>query len=100
MGKIVEMAETEELFLSPKHPYTEALMSSVPKADPRFKSERIILSGEVADPGNPPPGCIFHPRCRYAQDVCESEEPHLEEISDGHFASCHFARELKLKGVI
>ncbi len=100
VGKIVEMAETEKLFLSPKHPYTEALMSSAPKADPRLKSERIILSGEVASPVNPPPGCSFHPRCRYMQDVCKTEEPPLEEMEEGHYARCHFGKELKLKGAI
>ena len=100
VGKIVEMSETEELFLSPKHPYTEALLSAVPKADPRLKTDRAILRGEVADPGDPPPGCIFHPRCSYAEDKCKTDEPQLEEIISGHFASCHFARSLELKGVV
>ena len=67
VGRIVEMAPTEELFASPRHPYTEALLSAVPKPDPRLRSERIVLEGEVADPANPPSGCYFHPRCRYAQ---------------------------------
>jgi len=100
VGKLVEMAETEELFLNPKHPYTEALMSAVPKPDPRLRSERIILAGEVADPANPPSGCYFHPRCRYAQERCKVEEPTLREISPEHFVSCHRAEELSLRGVI
>ncbi len=99
VGKLVEMAETEELYMQPLHPYTEALMSAVPKPDPEADKKRIILPGEVADPANPPPGCYFHPRCQYAQDVCKVEEPELREISEGHFASCHFAGELSLRGV-
>ena len=75
VGKIVEVAETEALFTTPKHPYTEALLSAVPKPDPRLRSQRIILEGEVADPANPPSGCYFHPRCKYATDICTSEEP-------------------------
>ncbi|MEA3344708.1 MAG: ABC transporter ATP-binding protein [Chloroflexota bacterium] len=100
VGKLVEMAETEELFMNPKHPYTEALMSAVPKPDPRARSERIVLAGEVADPANPPSGCYFHPRCRYAQEICEVEEPVLREISPEHFVSCHLAEELQLRGVV
>jgi len=99
VGKIVEMAETEELFLNPKHPYTEALLSAVPKPDPRLKMEQIILAGEVANPANPPSGCYFHPRCRYAQDICEVEEPEWREVAPGHYVSCHFADELSLEGV-
>jgi len=100
VGKIVELAETEELFLNPKHPYTEALLSAVPKPDPRLKMKRIILSGEVASPANPPSGCYFHPRCRYAKEPCKKEGPKLEEISPGHYVSCHFAKELSLQGII
>jgi len=99
VGKVVEMTETEELFLQPKHPYTEALLSAVPKPDPRLKMERIILTGEVASPTNPPSGCYFHPRCRYAKDICKKQEPEWEEIKPGHFVACHFARELELQGV-
>jgi peptide/nickel transport system ATP-binding protein len=99
VGKLVEMAETEELYLNPLHPYTEALMSAVPKADPDIKSYRIELEGEVADPGNPPSGCYFHPRCRYALERCKVERPVLEEARPGHFVSCHRAKELKLRGV-
>jgi len=100
VGKIVEMAETEELFLNPQHPYTEALMSAVPKPDPHFKMERVILSGEVANPANPPSGCYFHPRCRYAKELCKKEGPKLEEISPDHYVSCHFAKELSLQGIV
>jgi peptide/nickel transport system ATP-binding protein len=99
VGKLVEMAETEELFTNPQHPYTEALMSAVPKPDPRASKERIMLPGEVADPANPPSGCYFHPRCRYAGEICEVEEPELREISPEHFVSCHRAEELRLRGV-
>ncbi len=100
VGKIVEMAETEELFLNPQHPYTEALMSAVPKPDPRLKMERIILSGEVANPANPPSGCYFHPRCRYAKEICKKESPQLKETKPQHQVSCHFTKELSLQGIV
>lgn len=99
VGQIVEMASNQQLFAVPKHPYTEALLSAVPKPDPRLRSQRIVLEGEVADPANPPSGCYFHPRCRYAQDVCRTETPALAEIQPGHFVSCHRAGELSLKGI-
>ena len=100
VGRIVEMAPTKELFYAPRHPYTEALMSAVPKPDPRLRSERIVLQGEVADPANPPPGCYFHPRCRYATDVCHEKTPVQEEITPRHFVSCHRAKEISLRGVV
>jgi peptide/nickel transport system ATP-binding protein len=99
VGKIVEIAETEALFNTPKHPYTEALLSAVPKPDPRLRSQRIILEGEVADPAHPPSGCYFHPRCRYALDHCKTETPYLREIQPGHYVSCHRAEEINLVGV-
>mgnify|MGYP000141499261 CR=1 FL=1 len=99
VGKLVEMAETEELYLQPLHPYTEALMSAVPKSDPDIVSDHIVLEGEVPDPGKPPSGCYFHPRCRYAIERCRVQSPELEEIKPGHFVSCHRARELSLRGV-
>ncbi len=99
VGKIVEIAETNRLFKAPKHPYTEALLSAVPKPDPRLRSERIVLQGEVADPAHPPAGCYFHPRCAHAIDRCRTETPQLEEIQPGHVVACHRAREIALKGV-
>jgi len=101
VGKLVEMTGTEELFQNPKHPYTEALMSAVPRPDPKAAEtkRRIVLTGEVADPANPPSGCYFHPRCRYAQDICREEPPVFREITQGHFVSCHRAEELSLTGV-
>ncbi len=99
VGKLVEMADTESLFKQPKHPYTEALLSAVPTTDPEVKMDRIILPGEVANPANPPSGCYFHPRCRYAQDICMTETPQWSELSPGHFAACHFAEELELRGL-
>jgi peptide/nickel transport system ATP-binding protein len=100
VGRLVELAKTEELYYAPKHPYTEALMAAVPKPDPRRRDRPIKLPGEVASPANPPPGCYFHPRCRYAKDICKTENPELEEISPEHLVRCHFARELTLRGVI
>jgi peptide/nickel transport system ATP-binding protein len=99
VGKLVEMAKTEDLFGNPLHPYTEALMSAVPKPDPRYRAERIILEGDVADPANTPSGCYFHPRCRYATDICSQETPELRELEDDHFVACHRAEELDLVGV-
>jgi oligopeptide/dipeptide ABC transporter ATP-binding protein len=99
VGKIVEMAESEELLRNPKHPYTEALVSAVPPADPDIKSQRIILEGDVPSPANPPKGCVFHPRCRYAQPVCSQDEPLLAEVRPGHLAACHFANQLELAGI-
>lgn len=100
VGQIVELAPTAELFTNPKHPYTEALMSAIPRPDPRPREKRILLRGEVANPANPPPGCYFHPRCTYARDICSTEEPAFEEVSPGHYVKCHFGRELLLTGAI
>jgi oligopeptide/dipeptide ABC transporter ATP-binding protein len=99
VGKIVEMAEPEEVLRHPLHPYTEALVSAVPPADPEIHAQRIILEGDVPSPANPPPGCVFHPRCRYAQEICSQSEPLLEEVEPEHYVSCHFARELTLQGI-
>ncbi len=99
VGNIVELAPTEELLTNPKHPYTEALVSAVPSADPLMKMDRIILQGDVPSPANPPSGCVFHPRCRYAKDICSQEKPPLVEVAPGHTARCHFANELDLQGV-
>ncbi len=99
VGKLVEVADTQELFHNPKHPYTEALLSAVPKPDPRQRTDRIVLQGDVADPANPPSGCYFHPRCQYAEEICAKERPPLQDIGDGHLAACHFANKLSLRGI-
>lgn len=99
LGKIVEMAETEELFRNPRHPYTEALLSAVPVPDPDYQRERIILKGDVPSPVNPPSGCYFHPRCPYVQPICKEQEPPFVDTGGEHFASCHFSTTLQLKGV-
>ncbi|MCJ7548669.1 MAG: ATP-binding cassette domain-containing protein, partial [Anaerolineae bacterium] len=99
VGKLVEMATTDEIYPAPLHPYTEALMSAVPRPDPRATKQRVVLEGEVADPSNPPSGCYFHPRCRYAQQICQVETPVLRELRPAHFVSCHRAEELSLAGV-
>jgi peptide/nickel transport system ATP-binding protein len=99
VGKIVEMANTLELYASPKHPYTAALMSAVPVADPRIKTGNVELKGEVPSPANPPSGCYFHPRCEFAVDVCRQDAPVFREILPNHFVACHRADELKLPGI-
>lgn len=102
VGKIVELAPTKDIFRRPKHPYTEALLSAVPKPDPRLrdKGRRIRLQGEVADPANPPTGCYFHPRCRYSDgERCVRETPPLREIAPGQYVACHYSEQLDLKGV-
>jgi len=99
VGKIVELAETEKLYINPRHPYTEALLSAVPQLDPETKVKRIILPGEVANPADPPSGCYFHPRCNYAKEICKTDMPKWEEVEPEHFVVCHFAKELVLKGV-
>lgn len=101
LGRIVELAEVEELFCSPKHPYTEALLSAIPDPDPDIKGDQIILQGDVPSPANPPQGCHFNPRCRYATDLCRQEDPKLSEIgTEGHLVACHYAKELHLSGVM
>jgi len=99
VGRMVELAETDALFRAPRHPYTAALLSAVPEPDPRLRSKRIILQGEVANPAAPPSGCYFHPRCPYAVDVCRTETPAWREIARSHFVGCHRADELTLAGV-
>lgn len=108
VGKLVESAESRDLYIRPRHPYSEALMSAVPIHNPRLrnKERRIRLQGDVADPSNPPSGCYFHPRCRYAQERCVHEEPPLRRIETSepsqadHEAACHFAEELTLRGLM
>ena len=99
LGKIVELAGTEELFSNPRHPYTEALMSAVPIPDPDYKAKHIILQGDVPSPISTPSGCYFHPRCRYAQEICRQEAPVYEDLGEEHFTACHLARSLSLQPV-
>jgi len=101
VGKLVELADTQSLYMNPKHPYTEALMSAVPRPDPRLRArgKRIMLKGEVADPAHPPSGCYFHPRCNYARQRCSVEAPVLRDIGGEHYVACHFAEEFQLRGV-
>ncbi|MFZ9800971.1 MAG: ABC transporter ATP-binding protein [Burkholderiaceae bacterium] len=89
LGRIVEIASSRALYTDPKHPYTEALLSAVPIPDPSVKRKRIVLTGDVPNPINPPKGCHFHPRCPKAMDRCRNEAPVLKDIGDGHMAACH-----------
>jgi peptide/nickel transport system ATP-binding protein len=100
LGTIVELAPAQELYAQPRHPYTEALLSAVPSADPDVHVERLILPGDVPSPSNPPPGCKFHPRCRYAQAICSTEAPNWREVSPQHWVACHRADELDLAGMV
>ena len=99
LGKIVELAGTEQLFSNPKHPYTEALMSAVPVADPDYSVEQITLEGDVPSHLNPPSGCYFHTRCRYAEERCKTEAPTYRQLNGEHFVMCHLADELALQPV-
>ncbi|MFD1037308.1 ABC transporter ATP-binding protein [Virgibacillus byunsanensis] len=102
LGEIVEVAETEELFANPKHPYTQALISAVPISHPAEERERIILEGDVPSPVNPPPGCSFHTRCPFAMEVCRESAPQPTTFADGHTANCHLytKKEEETKHVI
>ena len=97
LGRMVEYGETEQMFSRPRHPYTEALLSAVPVADPKIEIERIQLKGEIPNPANPPSGCYFHERCSYCQQRCADEVPPLK-ILDGRLVACHRAEELNLRG--
>ena len=98
VGRVVEVGTPQELFHNPKHPYTSALISSLPISDPKQRSERAVLEGEIANPANPPSGCYFHPRCPFAIDKCKVEAPPIQEVS-GRLVACHRAEELELAGV-
>ena len=98
LGRMVEFGKTEDLFERPLHPYTEALLSAVPVADPTVQIERIPLRGEIPNPADPPSGCFFHTRCSYCTEQCKSCSPEYRELEPGHFVACHRAEELKLRG--
>ena len=98
LGKMVEFGTTEELFEHPLHPYTEALLSAVPVADPTIQMERIPLRGEIPNPASPPSGCFFHTRCRFCTEQCSQATPEYKELEPGHYVACHRAEELKLRG--
>ena len=99
VGKIVELAPTDELYGHPLHPYTEAILSAAPDPEAGEKRKRIILEGEAANPANVPSGCPFHPRCIYATEKCAQEVPEYRETEPGHYCACHYSRELQLQGV-
>ena len=99
LGRMVEFGLTDQIFQTPKHPYTEALMSAVPIADPTYQIDRIPLEGEIPNPANPPSGCYFHTRCRFCTEKCKCEAPEYKEIEPGHFVACHRAEELTLRGI-
>ena len=100
LGQIVEVAPTEALYYSPKHPYTEALMSAIPEADPSQIMKPVLLEGERPSPANPPVGCRFHTRCQYVTQICRESPPALKEGEAGHLVACHRAVELTLKGAL
>ena len=99
VGHLVELAPTEEIYLNPRHPYTEALLSAIPRVDPIHKFKRILLPGEVANAADLPSGCCFHPRCKYCTERCKTEIPQWTEVSTGHYVACHRANDLELAGV-
>ena len=96
LGRIVELADADELYKHTVHPYTQALLSAIPVADIHHKKQRIVLEGDVPSPLNPPSGCHFHGRCRQCREICKVEKPELKRyIINGkeHYAACHFAKE-------
>jgi peptide/nickel transport system ATP-binding protein len=100
LGQIVEIGATRDVYFTPRHPYTEALMSSVPEPDPNARIQPVPLQGERPDPANPPTGCRFRTRCRYATELCATTPPPPVEIEPNHFSACHYAAELPLKGAL
>ena len=96
LGKIAELADSVEIYQTPLHPYTQALLSASPIPDPTLKRDRIILKGDVPSPIDPPHGCRFHTRCLYAEDICSQQEPQLKEVKENHLAACHFAGSVGL----
>ncbi len=99
LGNLVELAASDELYENPRHPYTEALLSAVPATDPEYKSARIVLEGDVPSPADPPLGCKFHPRCRFAKEVCSQQNPEWRQISPDHWVACNLTDELRLSGI-
>ena len=89
LGRIVELADKKSLYSTPLHPYTQALLSAVPIPDPTHKKDRILLGGGIPSPTDPPPGCSFHPRCRYRMDICDRVTPSLDDRGSGHHVACH-----------
>jgi oligopeptide/dipeptide ABC transporter ATP-binding protein len=94
LGKLAELAEADDLYENPRHPYTKALLSAIPIPDPTVRRERIVLKGDLPSPANPPSGCRFHTRCPMAQEICKVEEPPLRDIGGGHLSACHFAEDV------
>jgi len=97
LGKLVEMGNIDQVFETPKHPYTKMLLDSIPIPDPKLRSLRLqktVLRGEIPSPLNPPAGCRFNTRCPYAKEICKKEEPQLVEVEKNHFVMCHFAEEM------
>jgi oligopeptide transport system ATP-binding protein len=97
LGELVEVADSDPLYKTPLHPYTQALLSAAPVPNPRKKSNRTVLPGDVPSPINPPPGCRFHTRCLYAKDMCSREAPELKEVRENHFVACFFAGSVGIK---
>jgi len=100
VGRLVEIGETRAMYRRPLHPYTEALLSAVPKPNPRKRAERTRLKGDIPDPSNPPDGCYFHPRCPYVQERCKTETPLMRPVGeDKRMVACHYAEDLDLQGI-
>ncbi len=93
LGKLMEVADRDEIYLRPVHPYTQALISAVPVPDPDIERKHIILEGDMPSPANPPKGCNFSTRCQYAKDICHEQDPEFREVKDDHFVACHFAED-------
>ncbi len=89
LGKMVELSDSDELYKNPLHPYTQALLSSLPVPDIHHEKDRVLLEGEIPSPDDPPSGCPFHTRCPIAQDYCKHEMPAFREITKGHYVACH-----------
>jgi peptide/nickel transport system ATP-binding protein len=95
LGRIAELASSEDLYRAPRHPYTVSLLSAIPVPDPDRKRRRIVLKGDVPSPAKPPTGCRFHPRCYMAREICSKEEPELRQVAPGHWSACHFAEQVQ-----